>query len=99
MDYVNGVQNKYNVKARHTNKLSRFQALLAAQMVYEEKFVKKYKCPPLQTLGTEGTFGFVILSILLVPMYWIPIGDSIHLGNSPNHVLEVQPFHLKYSCG
>ena len=71
--------------------IKNFQALLSAQMVYEEKFVKKYKCPPLQTLGTEGTFGFIILSILLVPMYWIPIGD-INLGNSPNHVLEVSYF-------
>ena len=62
---------------------------LAGQMTYEDKFVKKYKCPPLQTLGTEGTFGFVILSIALVPLYWIPAGD-LNLGNSPRNVIEVR---------
>ena len=59
-------------------------------MVYEDLFVKKYNCPPMLVLGTEGTFGFLILSLMLVPLYWIPVGPNTTFVNSPNRVVEVE---------
>lgn len=55
-------------------------------MVLEEKFIAKYNVPALQAVGWEGTFGFVTLSGLLIPMYFIPVGPKF--GNNPRHVLE-----------
>lgn len=40
-------------------------------MTWEEKFVKKYNVPALQAVGWEGIFGFSVLSVLLVPFYFI----------------------------
>ena len=48
------------------------QGIVAIQMTFEEKIIKKYEVPPLQGVGWEGIFGFSILTILLVPMYFIP---------------------------
>lgn len=53
------------------------QIIVATQMVVEEKFVTKHNVPALQGVGWEGLFGFVILSILLVPMYHIKVGNTI----------------------
>ncbi|XP_072036666.1 solute carrier family 35 member F6-like [Amphiura filiformis] len=50
------------------------QIITATQMVVEEKFLKQYDIPPLQAVGWEGVFGFSVLSILLVPFYFIPAG-------------------------
>ncbi|XP_042860161.1 LOW QUALITY PROTEIN: solute carrier family 35 member F6-like [Penaeus japonicus] len=50
------------------------QIVTATQMVVEEKFLTKYRVPPLLVVGWEGLFGFLTLSILLVPMYYIPGG-------------------------
>ncbi|KAG7163174.1 Solute carrier family 35 member F6-like 2 [Homarus americanus] len=50
------------------------QVFTATQMVVEEKFLAKYKAPPLMVVGWEGVFGFLTLSVLLVPMYYIPAG-------------------------
>ena len=55
-------------------------------MVYEEKYVSKYDVPALQAVGWEGTWGFLTLSTLLVPMYFIPVGPKF--GENPRHVLE-----------
>merc|ERR1719189_1846576 len=62
------------------------QVIVATQMVYEEKFVSKYDVPALQAVGWEGTFGFLTLATLLIPFYFIPVGDKF--GNNPRHVLE-----------
>jgi len=62
------------------------QVIVATQMVYEEKFVTKYNVPALQAVGWEGTFGFVTLSTLLIPMYFIPVGEKF--GHNPRHVME-----------
>ena len=48
------------------------QGIVAIQMTFEEKIIKKYQVPPLQAVGWEGIFGFSILIILLFPMYFIP---------------------------
>lgn len=50
------------------------QVVTATQMVVEEKFLYKYNVPPLLAVGWEGLFGFITLSILLIPMYYIPVG-------------------------
>ncbi|XP_044025972.1 solute carrier family 35 member F6 [Siniperca chuatsi] len=61
------------------------QIIVSVQMVLEEKFVYKHDVHPLRAVGTEGFFGFIILSLLLIPMYFIHVGD---FSNNPRHVLE-----------
>ncbi|KAL5484259.1 hypothetical protein EMCRGX_G020721 [Ephydatia muelleri] len=48
------------------------QIITAVQMTIEEKIMKRYKIQPLQGVGWEGIFGFSTLTILLIPMYFIP---------------------------
>eukprot|EP00731_Ephydatia_muelleri_P033920 Em0041g33a len=48
------------------------QIITAVQMTVEEKIMKKYKIQPLQGVGLEGIFGFSTLTILLIPIYFIP---------------------------
>ena len=48
------------------------QIITAVQMTVEEEILKKYKIQSLQGVGWEGIFGFSTLTILLVPMYFIP---------------------------
>ncbi|XP_077998239.1 solute carrier family 35 member F6-like [Glandiceps talaboti] len=62
------------------------QIIVAIQMVYEERFLTKYNVPPLQAVGWEGFFGFMFLSLLLIPFYYINAGD-LRL-DSPGHRLE-----------
>jgi drug/metabolite transporter (DMT)-like permease len=62
------------------------QILVAIQLVYEEKFIKKYDVPVLQALGLEGLFGFSIMSALLIPMYFLNVGERF--GKNPRHALE-----------
>ncbi|XP_007891103.1 solute carrier family 35 member F6 [Callorhinchus milii] len=61
------------------------QIIVAIQMVLEEKFVSKHDVHPLRAVGTEGIFGFVILTLLLFPMYYIPAGQ---FSGNPRMVLE-----------
>ncbi|KAI1301310.1 Solute carrier family 35 member F6 [Halotydeus destructor] len=53
------------------------QIITAAQMVIEEKFVSKRNISPLEAVGWEGFFGFTTLSVLLIPMYYIKVGQTI----------------------
>jgi len=62
------------------------QIVTATQMVVEEKFVTGHNVPALLAVGWEGVFGFLTLSVLLVPMYFIPAGP-FGMGN-PRGVLE-----------
>jgi len=62
------------------------QVIVAVQMVVEEKFVGRSNAPPLMAVGCEGLFGFTILSILLVPMYYIHVNSTF--SNSPEFRLE-----------
>jgi hypothetical protein len=55
-------------------------------MVYEEKFIAKHNVPPLLAVGFEGLFGLIILSVLLVPMYFIKVGPPF--SGNPRGVLE-----------
>lgn len=61
------------------------QIIVSVQMVLEEKFIYKHNVHPLKAVGTEGFFGFVILSLLLIPMFYIPAGS---FGSNPRQVLE-----------
>ncbi|XP_035000144.1 solute carrier family 35 member F6 [Hippoglossus stenolepis] len=61
------------------------QIIVAVQMVLEEKFVYKHDVHPLRAVGTEGFFGFFVLSLLLIPMYFIHVGD---FSNNSRQVLE-----------
>lgn len=61
------------------------QIIAAVQMVLEEKFVYKHDVHPLKAVGTEGLFGFFVLSFLLIPMYFIPVGN---FSDNPRQVLE-----------
>ncbi|CAG0912671.1 unnamed protein product [Notodromas monacha] len=62
------------------------QIIAAVQMVYEEKFVSKHNVPPLLAVGFEGLFGLFVLSSLLVPMYFIKVGEPF--SSNPRGVLE-----------
>ncbi|XP_059212375.1 solute carrier family 35 member F6 [Centropristis striata] len=61
------------------------QIIVSVQMVLEEKFVSRHDIHPLRAVGTEGFFGFFVLSLLLIPMYFIHVGD---FSNNPRMVLE-----------
>ncbi|CAM9258938.1 solute carrier family 35 member F6 [Lampetra fluviatilis] len=61
------------------------QIVAAVQMVVEEKFIYKDDIHPLQAVGNEGLFGFSILSLLLIPMYFIPARG---FSDNPRGVLE-----------
>lgn len=61
------------------------QIIVSVQMVVEEKLVYRHDVHPLKAVGTEGFFGFFILSLLLIPMYFIPVGD---FSDNPRRVLE-----------
>ncbi|XP_073349530.1 solute carrier family 35 member F6 [Pagrus major] len=61
------------------------QVIVSVQMVLEEKFVYKHDVHPLRAVGTEGFFGFVVLSLLLIPMYFISVGG---FSDNPRQVLE-----------
>lgn len=61
------------------------QIIVSVQMVLEEKFVYKHDVHPLRAVGTEGFFGFFVLSLLLIPMYFISVGS---FSDNPRHVLE-----------
>ncbi|KAK6183553.1 hypothetical protein SNE40_011011 [Patella caerulea] len=54
------------------------QIVSASQMVIEETFLKNKSYHPLQVVGMEGTFGFLLMSLAVLPaMYFIP-GPQVH---------------------
>uniref|UniRef100_A0A914EKX5 Solute carrier family 35 member F6 n=1 Tax=Acrobeloides nanus TaxID=290746 RepID=A0A914EKX5_9BILA len=62
------------------------QIIVAIQMVTEQKFLLQYDVPPLLAVGLEGLFGLTILSILMVPMYFIHVPATF--SKNPFHRLE-----------
>lgn len=62
------------------------QIITATQMVIEEKYVSGLDIPALQAVGWEGIFGFVVLSCLQVPFYFIKAGAPF--SNNDKGVLE-----------
>lgn len=63
------------------------QILSSTQMIVEEKFVSGSNVSPLQAVGWEGIFGFITLSILLFPMYFIKIKTG-KIFDSPDNRIE-----------
>jgi len=53
------------------------QILTATQMVIEEKFVSSRNVSPLEAVGWEGFFGFITMFLLLIPFYFIDVGNMI----------------------
>jgi hypothetical protein len=62
------------------------QVITAIQMVVEEKFVTGLDIPPLQAIGWEGVFGFVVLGLLQIPFYFIKAGPPFT--SNPHGSLE-----------
>jgi len=65
------------------------QVVVSIQMVVEEKFISKYNVPPLQVVGWEGLWGFLMLSTLLIPFYYIPTGGGGRLENTPDAFVQI----------
>ena len=53
------------------------QVIAATQMVVEEKFVSSRNVSALEAVGWEGLFGATIMSVLLIPFYYIYVGNDI----------------------
>jgi drug/metabolite transporter (DMT)-like permease len=70
------------------------QIITATQMVYEERFVGSLNIASLQAVGFEGFFGFTVLSLLLIPMYFIHVPESF--SNNGRHVVEdaIEAFYM-----
>jgi len=49
------------------------QAVQSVQVVAQEKFIRTFGTPDLLLVGLEGTFGSVMLGLLLIPMYYVKI--------------------------
>ena len=60
--------------------------LWAAQLNYEEKFVKKFDIKPMKALGLKGMFSFLILTPMLVGFYFLEV--PFDMGQPGDHVLE-----------
>ncbi|CAF1124850.1 unnamed protein product [Adineta ricciae] len=60
----------------------------SGQVVYEERFIGKYNIPPLQAVGWEGIFGFLTLSLVIIPFHFIHLKTS---NSGPEHRLEDVP--------
>ena len=52
------------------------QIVTAIQMVTEQKFLNQYDVPALLAVGLEGLFGMTILSLLLIPFYYIHVSST-----------------------
>lgn len=65
------------------------QIITSVQMVYEERFVSGMDIPALQAVGWEGFFGFSVLGLFLIPMYYIKVGPPFN--DNAHSVLEDLP--------
>lgn len=65
------------------------QVITAVQMVYEERYVAGLDIPALQAVGWEGFWGFSVLGMLLIPMYYIKVGPPFN--HNAHGVLEDLP--------
>lgn len=58
------------------------QLITACQMVYEEVYVTKLDIAPLQMVGYEGVFGWLVITLLLVPLSFIPNLETLRHVNA-----------------
>jgi drug/metabolite transporter (DMT)-like permease len=66
------------------------QIVTALQMVYEEIYVSRMDISPLECVGLEGVFGFLIVTLAMVPMFYIRAPDSMK-NNNAGGVIEDAP--------
>ena len=57
----------------------------AAQLTYEEKFVKKYNIKSMKALGLKGIFSLIILTSMLIGFYFLKVPFDM---GQPNGVME-----------
>ncbi len=57
----------------------------AAQLTYEEKFVKKHNIKPMHALGLKGIFSLIILTSMLLGFYFLKVPFDM---GQPNGVME-----------
>ncbi|KAL3270893.1 hypothetical protein HHI36_021405 [Cryptolaemus montrouzieri] len=62
------------------------QFISAIQGILEEKFLVDKNIPPLQAVGWEGILGFSSTALLLIPMYFIYVGEQF--SNNAKGTLE-----------
>ncbi|KAL7020401.1 hypothetical protein ACKWTF_011513 [Chironomus riparius] len=64
------------------------QFLAACQYIYEEAVIVRLDIPPLQFVGLEGIFGFIILTIFMFPLEFFPLLEIFNGINSSNTVVN-----------
>ena len=57
----------------------------AAQLTYEEKFIKKHNIQPMYALGLKGIFSLAILTSMLFGFYFLKVPFDM---GQPNGVME-----------
>ena len=62
------------------------QIIVAFQVVYEEKFIANHNIDPLLLVGCEGLYGFCMMSLLFIPMYYVEV--EARFGQNPNKRIE-----------
>ena len=64
------------------------QFLAACQYVFEEAVIVRLDIPPLQLVGLEGIFGFIILTIFMFPLEFFPLLEIFNGLNFSNTVVN-----------
>jgi drug/metabolite transporter (DMT)-like permease len=70
------------------------QIVAAVQMVVEEKLIGGHGIPALQAVGWEGVWGFTVLSVVLIGMYYAPGVTGFtptlsHFENTPDALVQI----------
>ncbi|KAK6752555.1 hypothetical protein RB195_003773 [Necator americanus] len=52
------------------------QVAVALQLVLEQKYLLRYDVEPLFAVGLEGVYGFILLIVSLVPLYYIHVPST-----------------------
>ncbi|CAK9296163.1 unnamed protein product [Gordionus sp. m RMFG-2023] len=63
------------------------QIIVACQVTYEERVITKYNISPLQAVGWEGVFGFLMLSVIIFIMNFVPLS---YFSSSTNPYIMVE---------
>lgn len=65
------------------------QIMTAFQMIAEEKFLTGKRIPPLQAVGFEGLFGFLIACAVLVLLFFVKNGAGLPIEDSYDAYLQI----------
>lgn len=58
------------------------QLITSCQLVYEEIYITKLDIAPLEMVGFEGIYGFSVLTLILIPLNYIPNIESLKKVNA-----------------